>query len=211
MKAKLLLLSLVAGSTFALPAHSQKRYENDFEQAEPGKLPDGFLVIDGAFAVREERGNKFLELPGAPLDTYSVLFGPPAKENVSVTARVFGSSKGRRYPTFAVGLNGASGYRLQVSPGKGALELFQGDEAKASAPFEWQSGQWTWLRLQVTRIKDGPWRITGKGWAEGTTEPASWAITFEAAAEPRSGRAAIIGSPFAGTPIRFDDLKVEQR
>src|SRR5438874_13641621 len=51
-------------------------YENNFEKAEVGKVPEDFLVLDGAFTVKEEGGNKFLELPGAPLDTFGLLFGP---------------------------------------------------------------------------------------------------------------------------------------
>src|SRR5258708_672354 len=42
-------------------------YENNFEKAEIGKVPDDLLVLEGAFVVQEESGNKFLELPGAPL------------------------------------------------------------------------------------------------------------------------------------------------
>jgi hypothetical protein len=50
--------------------------------------------------------------------------------------------------------------------------------------------------------------VEGKAWAAGTPEPAAWNITFETKEEPSSGRAGIWGSPFAGTPIRFDDLDV---
>ena len=41
------------------------------------------LVLDGAFAVKAEGGNKFLELPGAPLDTYGLLFGPTVSANIA--------------------------------------------------------------------------------------------------------------------------------
>src|SRR5881275_2110098 len=148
-------------------------YENDFEKAELNKVPDDFLVLDGQFAVKEEGGNKFLELPGAPLDAYGVLFGPTEKEGTAVSARVFGTGKGRRYPTFAVGLNGqgTAAYRLQVSPAKKALELFKGDEVKASVPYEWQSGTWVRLRLQVRKLKEGKWKVEAKAWPEGGKEP----------------------------------------
>src|SRR5205807_3151639 len=116
--------------TCALPIF----YENDFEKTELNKVPDDFLVLDGQFAVKEEGGNKFLELPGAPLDTFGVLFGPTEKEGNAVSARISGTGKGRRYPTFAVGLNGqgTSAYKLQVTPAKKALELFKGDEVKST-------------------------------------------------------------------------------
>src|SRR5205809_4422648 len=104
-------------------------YENDFEKTGLNKVPDDFLVLDGQFAVKEEGGNRFLELPGAPLDTFGALFGPTATEGHAVSARVFGTGKGRRYPTFAVGLNGqgTSAYKVQVSPAKKSVELFKGD------------------------------------------------------------------------------------
>jgi hypothetical protein len=195
-----------AGALVGQPA--KPLYENDFEKTDVGKVPEDFLVYEGAWAVREESGNKFLELPGAPLETYGVLFGPTEKENLVVTARVLGTSKGRRAPTFAVGLNGMGGYRLQVSPAKKLVELFKGDTVKASAPCEWQSGQWTRLRLQVRKLKEGEWKVEGKVWPQGTTEPGAWLISLNEREGPPAGRASAWGSPFSGTPIRFDDLVV---
>src|SRR5438034_6917615 len=101
-----LTLAFVMGGEEAKPF-----YENNFEQAELGKVPEDFLVLEGGFAVKQESGNKFLELPGAPLDTFGALFGPTETDGVSVSARIHGQGKGRRFPTFAVGLNGAGGYK----------------------------------------------------------------------------------------------------
>jgi hypothetical protein len=194
-------------------APEKSLYENNFEKAEVGKLPDEFLLLDGGFAVREEAGNKFLELPGAPLDTYGVLFGPtfdPKQDRgVAVFARFYGTGKGRRFPTFGLGANGQGGYRLQVSPAKEALELCKAEsEVVASVPFKWESGSWTILRLQLQKVKDGEWRIEGKAWKQGAQEPDRWAISHVEKGELLPGRASIWGSPFAGTPIRFDDLRV---
>jgi hypothetical protein len=183
-------------------------YQNTFESAEVGKVPDEFLVLEGAFAVKEESGNKFLELPGAPLDTFGVLFGPTETAGVAVTARIQGSGKGRRFPTFGVGLNGVGGYRLQVSPAKRALELYKGDEMLVSTPFVWESDSWTLLRLQVRKVSDGQWRVEGNAWKQGAAEPATWAMTRDEKTEPNAGRASVWGSPYSGTPIRFDDLRV---
>jgi len=202
-------LVLLTGLTFGAFAQQAKLlYENDFEKAVLDKVPDDFLVLDGQFAVKEEGDNKFLELPGAPLDTFGLLFGPTEKEDTAVSARIFGTGKGRRYPTFAVGLNGqgTSAYRLQVSPAKKALELFKGDEVKASVPYEWQSGTWARLRLQVRKVKDGQWKVEGKAWTE--KEPSSWLVSFDEREQPVAGKASIWGSPYATTPIRFDDFKV---
>src|SRR5438445_2487052 len=202
-------LVLIASFTCGSPVHGDKPlYENDFEKAALDKVPDDFLVLDGQFAVKEEGGNKFLELPGAPLDTFGVLFGPTEKEGTAVSARIFGTGKGRRYPTFAVGLNGqgTSAYRLQVSPAKKALELFKGDVVKATVPFEWQSGAWARLRLQVRKVKDGQWKVEGKAWTD--KEPPAWLVSFDEREQPVAGKASIWGSPYATTPIRFDDLKL---
>ena len=204
--AELVLLTGLASGAFAQQA--KPFYQNDFEQAALDKVPDDFLVLDGQFAVKEEGGNKFLELPGAPLDTFGLLFGPTEKEGTAVTARIFGTGKGRRYPTFAVGLNGqgTSAYRLQVSPAKKALEFFKGDEVKATVQYEWQSGAWTRLLLQVRKVKDGAWKVEGKAWAD--KEPSAWLVSFDEKEQPVAGKASIWGSPYATTPIRFDDLKV---
>src|SRR5881394_1136482 len=201
----LALLLLCSAPVFS---ETKQLYENNFEKAELDKVPEEFLVLDGGFVVKEEGGNKFLELPGAPLDTFGVLFGPTGKEGTAVSARIFGSGKGRRYPTFAVGLNGqgTSAYRLQVSPAKKALELFKGDEVKATVPYEWQSGAWTRLRLQVRKVKEGQWKVEGKAWTD--KEPSAWLVSFDEKEQPVAGKASIWGSPYATTPIRFDDLKV---
>lgn len=203
-----LIVSSACLGALALGAEPKPVYQNDFSQGEPGKVPADMLVLDGGFAVREEGGNKFLELPGAPLETYGVLFGSTQKENLSVTARCFGSGKGRRFPTYAIGLGGVGGYRLQVSPGKKELELFRGEADKASVPFEWATGEWVWLKLQVRKVKDGEWRVEGKAWKPGAPEPAAWMISIAETEEPKAGRASLWGCPFAETPIRFDDLSV---
>lgn len=182
-------------------------YKNDFQSAEVGKVPEGMMVIDGAFAVAEEGGNKFLELPGAPLDTFTLLFGSTEKENRFVTARIFGTSKGRRYPTFNIGLNGIGGCKLQVSPSKKALEILKGDAIKATAPFEWKSGGWTWLSMTLKKVKEGEWLIEGRAWADGSVGPVKPVITFTDTEPPIAGLASIGGSPYATTPIRYDDLQ----
>src|SRR5258706_4296717 len=117
------------------PSPGSFHYEKHFDKAEVGKVPDDFLVLDGGFVVKEEDGNQFLELPGAPLDSYAVQFGPSAASNVTVSAAIKSTGKGRRYPTFGVGLGGVSGFRLQVSPAKNEIELYQDQTVKKSAPY----------------------------------------------------------------------------
>jgi hypothetical protein len=197
---------LTTGNVIAADAASL--YSNGFDKAELEKVPEDMLVLDGGFAVKEEAGNKFLELPGAPLDTFGVLFGPTEPTGIAVTARVQGAGKGRRFPTFSVGLNGVGGYRLEVAPAKKLLELKKGDDIVANAPFTWESGSWTMLRLQSRKVKDGEFKVEGKAWKQGDAEPKEWQISRIETAETPAGRASVWGMPFAGTPIKFDDLVV---
>jgi len=199
--------STAAGKATSQPA---PLYENDFEKAEVGKFPEELKFPTGEFAVGEEGGNKFLELPGAPLDSFSVQFGPTETSGVSVSARIYGTARGRRYPTFGVGLNGVGGYRLQISPGKKALELYKDLDVKASIACEWKPGKWLCFRCQIRKLSDASWKIEGKVWSADGVEPKDWMIHFDEPEEPVPGRASIVGSPFAGTPIYYDDLKVEK-
>jgi len=160
--------------------------------------------------VKEEAGNKFLELPGSPLDSYSVQFGPTECSNIVVSARIKSTAKGRRFPTFGVGLNGIAGYRLQLSPAKKVLELYKGDASQGNVPFEWNSGHWLNFRLQIRATSPGAWKIEGKVWHSESPEPSGWTISFDEKEALVSGRPSIFGSPFAGTAIQFDDLRVER-
>lgn len=180
----------------------------DFTKVEIGKVPESFLILEGQFAVQEEGGNRFLELPGAPLESFAAIFGPSRKEDVAAQARFYGTSQGRRFPVFGVSLNGVGGYRLQVSPAKKAIELLKGDQVAVTAPFQWQPATWTQLRIQIRKTGESAWRIEGKAWKEGSQEPAEWGIAMEETESPVAGRPAVWGKPFAGTPIRFDDLQV---
>ena len=184
-------------------------YSNGFDKAETGKVPEDLMVLEGGFTVQEESGNKFLELPGSPLETFGLLFGPTEAENISASARFYGTGKGRRFPTFALGINGVAGYKLQMSPGKKALELVKGEnEVLATVPYTWESGTWTTMRLQLRKSAEGQWQIEGKAWKHGAAEPAKWLITHAEKTAPIAGRAGVWGMPYAGTPIRFDDLAV---
>ncbi|HNQ89689.1 MAG TPA: hypothetical protein PKM73_13810 [Verrucomicrobiota bacterium] len=208
MRNRLLIWMVTAGMNLGVWAGETLLFEADFNSAPVGRAPEGMLVLDGGFAVVREGDRQWLELPGAPLETYGVLAGPTEKENVVVQARIRGTSQGRRHPTFAVGLGGSGGYRLEVSPGRRTIELRKGDLELASGPFEWRSGTWTLLRLQVVKAGERTWRVQGKAWTEGTAEPAAWGLSVEESAGPRPGRAALWGCPFSGNPIQYDDLRV---
>ncbi len=201
------LLVFGLSSVFRLLAQG---YVNDFEKASVGNIPEEFLVLEGEFAVREEAGNKFLELPGSPLDSFGIIFGPTHQSGQWVGVRILGTSKGRRSPTFGVGLNGTPGFKLQVSPAKKQIEILRGEVVIASAPFEWASGKWLVLRLQLRQTTKGSHQVEGKAWVQGAEEPKDWLIGFPVTELPPAGRAMIIGSPYSGTPICYDDLKVDK-
>jgi hypothetical protein len=208
MKFTLPCLLAFSALVFCCSADDKPLYQNDFENAEVGKVPGDFLVLDGGFVVKLEDKNKFLELPGSPLDSFAVQFGPTESTNVAVSARINGTGKGRRFPVFGIGLSGVAGYKLQVSPAKEALEIVKDQAAVASIHFSWKSGAWTNLRLQVHKVADHEIKIEGKAWQESTQEPSAWMVSFDEKEEPVSGRASVFGSPFSGTRIQFDDFLV---
>lgn len=203
--------SMVGWAVFAVAqgAAGGTVYQNDFEKAALGKLPDDLLVLEGAWSVKGDAGNRFIEIPGAPLETLGVLFGPADAAGGVVSARAFGTSQGRRAPAFGVGLGGAGGFKLLVAPGRKELELWRGEERLAGVAYAWEAGTWTWLRLQLRQAGAG-WQIEGKAWKEGGPEPGAWLVMAVEKSAPPSGRAAVWAYPFSGTPIRFDDLKVEK-
>jgi hypothetical protein len=193
----------LASASFAAEAV----FQNDFEQATPGKLPENMMVLSGDFQVQAAEGKKYLELPGAPLETFGLLFGPAQAGEASASASFHSTKQGRKFPAFGISLGGVSGFRLEMSGGKKSLELFKGDESRGTVPFEWTSGSWTMLRIQLRKTAEGT-QVEGKAWAAGTPEPEKWSITLDEKTPVPPGRAALWGTPYAGTPIRFDDLQV---
>jgi hypothetical protein len=49
----------------------------------------------------------------------------------------------------------------------------------------------------------------GKVWPAAAAEPEQWSIFHEVLESPGSGKAGVWGIPYAGTPILFDELRVE--
>ncbi len=191
-------------------AAAEVLFREDFTRAELGTLPEAFMRLEGQFSVKEERegGNRYLELPGAPLESYAVMFGPGNRENWGAQARFQATGQGRRFPVFGVSINGVGGYLVQVAPAKKLLEILKGEDLVASVPFVWESDSWTVVRVQVRKAGEGVWKVEGRAWKEGTTEPKTWLVSWEETEAPIVGRAAVWGKPFSGKPIRFDDLRV---
>lgn len=181
-------------------------YTQDFQSLPAGELPAEFLVLNGVFAVKAEGDNKLAELPGAPLEDFGFLYGPSEASGIEAGARVFGTKQGRKFPTFAVGVNGGGGYKLRVAPAKKTIELVKGDDVVKSVAFEWKSGEWTQLRLRVRKV-DGGFKVEGKAW-QGGGEPAEWGLVLDEKEALPAGKSGVWGMPYAGTPIQFDDLRV---
>jgi hypothetical protein len=190
------------------PAGAKPDYACDFEKIEPGLPPDDFMVLGGTFTVVQDGSNRVLELAGAPLDAFGILFGPAVQSKHSVSARARGTAKGKLQPAFGVGLNGVGGYRLQLSPMRRALEIIKGDAPVAAIPYRWESGTWTWFRFQVRSAGDKAWKVEGKAWPQGKDEPKAWMVAFDEKEEPPPGRPSVWGIPFSDLPIQFDDLRV---
>jgi hypothetical protein len=188
------------------PSSAPSAYFNDFQKTPLGKPPDDLMIANGEFSVREEAGKRFLELPGDPLDTFGVLFGPADSATLDVSAKIWADSAGKLSPEFGIGSNDAGGYKLWIWPATGTIELRKADESKASKPFAWKPATWLHLRLRVRPIATKQWRVEGKAWPDGEAEPKDWLLTFDETEEPTPGRASIWAEPFSGKPIRFTDL-----
>ena len=63
------------------------------------------------------------------------------------------------------------------------------------------SDQWQYL-------KDGQWKVEGNVWPDRDKESSAPLVSFAEKEQPVAGKASLWGSPYAGTPIRFDDLLV---
>jgi hypothetical protein len=202
------LLAALGACVCCLALADPGSYSANFSNAEVGKAPPDVQVVSGAFAVAEFNGERVLELPGEPLDTFGLLFGPAAAAEVTVGARVFSETSGRRFPEFGIGAGDIGGYKLMLLPGQKRLELRRGDDPVAIAPYTWASGAWTELRLRIQKTDAGSWIVEGKAWLAGKPEPQAWPVSAEEKQPPAAGRASVWGIPFSGKPIRFNDLTI---
>ena len=194
----------------AIAGHGAVLFSEDFSRGKAGAQPAGLLVLGGDFRIRHEGKEHFLELAGKPVNLHAAMFGPPTQSSVRAEVRVRGQRRGRRaFPAFGLGLNGVSGYRLMVSPAKGKLELFKADTPVRAVPFQWKHDAWTHLRLELAPLGK-TCQLTAWAWAGGDKAPDKPTLEWRDLQPPLPGRATIWGAPFAGTPIRFDDLRMRR-
>ena len=197
----------VCWSVFAQEAKQQQEgYANDFQNESVGALPKDMMVLAGEFTVAEEAGNKLLLLPGSPLESFGLLVGP--EQAASCTARIRATKTGKRMPEFGIGLAGAAGYKLWLMPATNELQIIKGEQRVAKVPYNWTSGSWTMMRIQLRISPEGKARVVGKVWPQDQQEPGNWMISFEDAEQPGKGRASFWGIPYSDTPIAFDDVHV---
>jgi hypothetical protein len=207
-RAIFIIAAIMALTGSAQPSDERVLFKSDFESANVDSVPEELMVLAGEFSVKDIGGNKALELPSNPIEDFSALFGPAESDGIAVRARVHSESSKRLAPRFGVGLDGVTGYRLLVAPGQKRVQLLKDQQTVASAPFEWKSGTWTSLHLQIRKVAEGKWIIEGRAWADGTPEPKDWSVSFEVREAPPAGKASIWGAPYSAKPILFDDLSV---
>ena len=183
-------------------------YKNDFSTTPSGEEPEGMFVLAGDFKVRERESNSVLILPGEPLGDFGILFGSRRQDNVAIRARISSDSRGRRMPTFSIGLNGRSGYRLRVNAAAKSVQLLKGGDVFSDAHFEWLPNTWIWLDLQVEKTDDKLWIITGKTWLGDSLEPEDANVRMEDNKIPAKGKASVWGTPYSGKAILFDDFSI---
>ena len=211
---KLLILATIIGQaflsdTFASPKKWNTAYSNDFKQYDIGdEEPEGLLILEGDFSVAETNENKYLGLPGEPLDNFGFLFGPRIPGDLAVQCQFLSEKKGRRMPTFSIGMGGVTGFRLKVNPSYRKLQLLREDDVVTEVPLQWQSGKWLTLRLQRQQLGDGKkWRISAKVW-HGKDEPRDWNILHDSDAKESAGKCSAWAAPYSSRMICFDDLKI---
>lgn len=173
-------------------------------------LPEDVLVLAGEFSVKKEEDNAYLELTPVPIDSYGVLFGREDATPTSISARIFASSAGKRFPELGVGLAGSAGYRLRLMPATGQLQLLKNEDVLAIVPYAWTTSTWTTFHLRITEPAAGKLRLEAKAHPSDKATPAEWMLSFiDADDDPPKGRAGIFAAPYSETPIRFDDIMIQ--
>ena len=182
----------------------------DFGSWAEGIPPKDVFVVDGAVTVATRQGRKVLEVGVDPMADALALLGPSTTHRASVSARMFATKAGRTYPRFGIGVHGQSGYRLLIVPAKKELQLLRREQVVKAIPFTWTSDTWFVMKLTADRpAADGPWTLSGKAWPADAPEPAGPLLSHEDATYRGQGRCFITATPYASTPIDFEDLKIE--
>ncbi|MCB1208374.1 MAG: hypothetical protein KDK97_03550 [Verrucomicrobiales bacterium] len=209
MKRNWILILAALAPVSGLHAEPQN-FAFDCEAWQAGEPPkEDVYVVEGKFAVTAVSGNKVLQIDPAELVDATAQLAVSGAGPATVHAKIFASKAGRSYPRFGVGVHGMSGHRLMMNPARKVVELMKGDEVITSAPIAWTSDAWVNLKLEATKGEGDTWKIAGKVWAADAMEPAEPTVTADDAKLKGQGKVSIWGAPYSGTPILFDELKVQ--
>ncbi len=205
---KLLIAFLSLTASFALGGEL-KQQEIDLEKLREGDVPQEIFVIDGSIQIKIRQGRKVIEISGdkPEVDAGAVL-GPASIGAAKIEARVYASKAGRSFPKFGVGVHGQTGFRLFIVPARTQLQLMKGDEVIIAVPFAWKTKTTVKLRLAFSPASAGKWLVTGKAWPDETEEPAEAQINHKITSPAPRGQSSIWATPYAGTPVDFDQIKV---
>lgn len=187
-------------------------FEENFSSLELGSEPENLFILDGAYVVSQEQNDKRLTLPGSPVGDFGLLFGPRVREkSLSLSFSFLASKKGRRVPALAAGLGGVRSYRFRLNAATREILLFRQDIEIGKVPYQWESGAWTQVRFQALPGDGEKTRIRLKLWRRGEGEPDEWLLDQVDPNGFAGGKCALWAYPYAGTPIHFDDLKIESK
>jgi hypothetical protein len=199
----------IASAACALQAQDAKPepLKFAFDDLTAGELPSELMVVDGAFEIQAEGAGKQLVMKPEPLTDGTVLLGKSMKFGGTVAAKLKASSVKRRHPKFGVSLGGTGGFRLRIAASEKLLEIAKGDERKATVEAaNWKSGEWCHLELSAAPQADGKWLLEGRFWSEKETRPEKATISYTSEEPLPSGKAGLMGAPYSGTEIAFDDV-----
>ncbi len=206
---RIVAMTLLAFLACQVCAGDVKKLSYDCEKWTEGEPPAEVFVVDGSIRVQQKDNNKVLEIGSDPLVDGCALLGSSANGSATIQARVWASKSGRSFPRFGIGVHGQSGYRLIVFCAKKELQLVKNEQVIVTVPYEWTSDAWINLKLEALKDTQDKWSIAGKAWPAGGAEPAEPQVKHADNALKGQGKCSIRGTPFSGTPIYFDDMKLE--
>jgi len=206
MKAKFAASFLLFAA--AATAADLKKFTITADEWAEGDVPKEVFVVDGTVKIAAKDGNKAIMIDATPIVEASAQVAVSAAGEASIQARVFASKRARSVPKFGISVHGMSGHRLLVNAAKKQLELVKADLVLASIPYAWTTDTWTHLKLEAKRAEGDAWTLTAKAWAAGTAEPAAPLIKHADKALKGQGKVGLWGTPYAETPIYFDDIEV---
>ena len=201
----LFFLSFVCGCVTPLPEPDKGAFYR--ESFESKSLPASFTAITGQVNIKRGEKNSYAVLRPDSRETVGILFGPAFSSGLRLEAR-FLAEDGEKSSTFAVGLNGLSGYKLRVNPNKQTLELLSNNALVHSVKYEWSAGQWTYLHLQVRELPGRQWSVEGKVWQEKQAKPKEWTLQWTDTARPQNGQPSAWATLKKGNPIALDNIRL---